>query len=52
VVPRVEGELGSAASNGLLVESHHRDLKRELAKGGSANKRLTKDIAAFITAHG
>jgi hypothetical protein len=46
--PHSEGELQSAADNGLLQETHYLDLKRELPPpSDSANKDLAKDIASF-----
>ncbi|WP_415395009.1 helix-turn-helix domain-containing protein [Rhodococcus globerulus] len=45
--PRTESELQSALTNGLLEETHHLDLKRELAPRASGNKSLAKDLAAF-----
>jgi hypothetical protein len=45
--PSSEDQLRSAADNGVLVESHHLDLKRELGSGSAANRNLAKDIAAF-----
>jgi hypothetical protein len=42
--PRTEQELQDAANNGLLVESHKLDLKREL---GSKNVKTAADLAAF-----
>ncbi|ANA98971.1 Divergent AAA domain [Mycolicibacterium phlei] len=44
---RTEEEIRGAAESGLLEETHYLDLKREVAKGDSANKGLAKDIAAF-----
>ncbi|WP_245717145.1 AlbA family DNA-binding domain-containing protein [Nocardia mikamii] len=45
--PRTEPELRAAADAGLLEETHHLDLKRELESGKSANKKIACDIAAF-----
>lgn len=45
--PRTEEQLLRAAQNGVLVESGHLDLKRELPLGPSANRNFAKDIAAF-----
>lgn len=45
--PTTEAELQAAASSGLLEETHHLDLKRELARSESGNKGLAKDLAAF-----
>lgn len=45
--PRTELDLQSALANGLLEETHHLDLKRELAPGRSGSKSLAKDLAAF-----
>lgn len=45
--PRSESDLRSAAAAGLLEETHHLDLKRQLDQGTSATKGLAKDIAAF-----
>jgi predicted HTH transcriptional regulator len=45
--PRTEEQLERAARNGLLIENHTLDIKRELTKGESGNKEIAKDIAAF-----
>lgn len=45
--PRTEDEISRRAANGLLEETHHLDIKRELESGNSANRKLANDIAAF-----
>jgi hypothetical protein len=45
--PRSEEEIQQAADNGLLVESHYLDLKREVTATDSGTKGIAKDIAAF-----
>ncbi|PXX60402.1 hypothetical protein DFR70_110244 [Nocardia tenerifensis] len=45
--PRTEDELRRAVADGLLEETHTLDIKRELERGKSANKKLGCDIAAF-----
>ena len=45
--PTTEAQLADAAAQGLLEETHHLDIKRELGAGKSANKELAKDLASF-----
>ena len=45
--PTSEDELRRASDDGLLIEDHHLDLKREVGKSASSNRDLAKDIAAF-----
>jgi hypothetical protein len=45
--PTTEEELRSAAANGLLGESHHLDIKRELMAGRGVNAELARDLASF-----
>jgi predicted HTH transcriptional regulator len=45
--PSTEQEIRDAAANGLLIESHYLDFKREVPSGESGTKGLAKDIAAF-----
>jgi len=45
--PWTETDLKAMLDAGLLVEDHHRDLKRELAKHLRLNTDLAKDLAAF-----
>ncbi|HEV2811131.1 MAG TPA: hypothetical protein VGV93_12135 [Acidimicrobiales bacterium] len=42
-----EDELGAAAANGVLVEGHYLDIKRELPSGRGANRELARDLASF-----
>ncbi|MGL4744826.1 MAG: AlbA family DNA-binding domain-containing protein [Dermatophilaceae bacterium] len=46
-LPTTEQEIEEAASNGLLVETHYLDLKREVSRGDGANKELARDLAQF-----
>jgi hypothetical protein len=46
-IPATESELFAGLEGGLLAESHHQDLKRELGDGKEPNRRLAKDLAAF-----
>jgi len=39
--------LKAAVENGVLVEGHHMDFKREIPVGAIGNKGLAKDLAAF-----
>jgi hypothetical protein len=45
--PRTESELRDALAEGLLVESHHCDLKQEIGSGTGANRDIAIDLAAF-----
>lgn len=42
-----EEQLEQLRTEGLLVEDHHLDLKRELPSGPKANKELARDLASF-----
>lgn len=46
-LPLTLDELSSALRDGVLVESHLVDFKREIAAGQGANRDLAKDLAAF-----
>lgn len=46
-VPETIDALEAAVRNGVLVEGHHVDFKRELATGPAGNKALAKNLAAF-----
>lgn len=46
-IPETLEALERALRDGLLVEGHHADFKRELPGGAAANKALAKDLAAF-----
>lgn len=45
--PSNEAELQTGLQDGLLVESHHLDLKREPSKGRTANRDLAVDLASL-----
>lgn len=45
--PETIGALEASIREGVLVEGHHVDFKRELAVGAAGNKGLAKDLAAF-----
>jgi hypothetical protein len=45
--PQSEEELRAAIAQGLLEETHHLDLKREVESGRGANKELARDLAQF-----
>jgi hypothetical protein len=45
--PRTEADLDDAIQQGLLEETHHLELKREIATGRNANKELARDLASF-----
>jgi hypothetical protein len=45
--PETIEALEAAVRDGVLVEGHHVDFKRELATGTAGNKGLAKDLAAF-----
>ncbi|MEV0360635.1 ATP-binding protein [Nocardia sp. NPDC050697] len=45
--PRTEEQLQFAADTGLLEETHHLDLKRQLGTKPADNKKFACDIAAF-----
>ena len=46
-VPTTESDLRTALADGVLEETHHIELKRELAPGKGANKELARDLAQF-----
>lgn len=46
-LPRSLDELADLLTERILVEGHTVDFKRELSKGASANKEMSKDLAAF-----
>jgi hypothetical protein len=46
-VPRSEADLGEAASQGLLEETHYLELKREIPAGKSENRELARDLASL-----
>ena len=46
-VPTAEADLTQAISQGLLEESHHLELKREIPQGRGANKELARDLASL-----
>ena len=46
-IPSTISALEEAVRDGLLVESHYLDFKRELAPGAGGNKALAKDLASF-----
>ena len=46
-IPSTIAALEEAVRDGLLVESHYLDFKRELAPGAGGNKALAKDLASF-----
>lgn len=45
--PHTEADLDDAIRQGLLEETHHLELKREIATGRNANKELARDLASF-----
>lgn len=45
--PRTEVDLDDAIQQGLLEETHHLELKREITTGKNANKELARDLASF-----
>lgn len=45
--PTSQQDLGDAVASGLLEETHHLELKRELGTGPKANKELARDLAQF-----
>lgn len=45
--PTTARDVEDAASRALLAESHHLDIKRELASGAGHNKEAAKDMASF-----
>jgi len=42
-------DVGTAAGQGLLLESHHLEVKRELGEGPRVNRELARDLAALAT---
>lgn len=47
LLPRSEHEIQTLLEGGLLTESHHFDLKRELKPGSAGNRSLAIDLASF-----
>jgi hypothetical protein len=45
--PRTEAALEGASRAGLLTETHHLDIKKELPTGDAANKELARDLASL-----
>lgn len=45
--PEVEADLQAALDGGLLRETHHVELKRQLNAGTKANRELARDLAQF-----
>ena len=46
-IPETLEALDRALRDGVLVEGHQVDFKRELAAGAASNKALAKDLASF-----
>ncbi len=50
-LPTSEDQLRDALDQGILIEQHTLDFKRELPPGKGANKELARDLAQFAV-HG